>query len=708
MKRLITSALPYVNNVPHLGNIIGCVLSADAYARFCRLRGYETLFVCGTDEYGTATETKAREEGCSPREVCDKYHAIHAAIYRDFNISFDVFGRTSTSEQTSIAQEIFLDLEAAGLITEETSARTYCAACSMFLADRYVEGICPHCSYEDARGDQCDQCGKLLEPEQLRKPRCKVCGSAPALQQTSHLYLALDTLQDRLKDWVQASQKAGSWTRNAVQTTASWLEKGLLPRPITRDLTWGIPVPKKGYEKKVFYVWFDAPIGYISITAAARSDWKDWWQNPKDVQLYQFMAKDNIPFHTVIFPASLLGTGKPWTMLHHINSTEYLNYEDTKFSKSRNSGVFGDDVKRTGIAVDLWRFYLLANRPERNDTAFVWQDFFEKTNAEFIDNIGNLVNRTLVYLRKNFDGIIKDCPLDETQQHFVQASRKACAEVTQALDEVRLRDAIRCLLALGNQGNKFFQDMQPWEIIKTDRTHAHATVSLLAYLVQSLGVALEPFMPETAQRMLAMLAIKEYDWSRVGLFEGLDGHRIAGSEILYKKLDMADAEKFRKKFSGSQPDFSRFSIKAARILQVERHPDAAHLYSLTVDCGEAHSRTVAAGLVKHYSPEELAGRNVLLLSNLKPVDVRGLSSQGMVLVCEKRNKLELLDADDAAPGTVLEVESQGGAQAGEITIDFFKQAPLRIVDSRMIFDDQACCINGRPITTHVLKNGPVR
>jgi methionyl-tRNA synthetase len=395
-------------------------------------------------------------------------------------------------------------------------------------------------------------------------------------------------------------------------------------------------------------------------------------------------------------------------MLHHINSTEYLNYEDTKFSKSRSVGVFGDDVKQTGIGVDLWRFYLLSNRPERNDTAFTWQDFFEKTNAEFIDNIGNLVNRTLVYLQKNFDSTISDCPLDEEQQAFADSCRKDCSEITQALEEVRLRDAIRRLLALGSRGNKFFQDMQPWERIKTDRTHACATVSLLAYLVQSLAVALEPFMPETAQRMLAMLAITDYDWSRVGSFAGLDGHRIAASKILYKKLNMADAEKFRKKFSGDQPDFSCFEIKAARIAQVERHPEADHLYCLQLECGEAHMRTVAAGLVKHYSPEELTGRSVLMLANLKAVQVRGVLSQGMVLVCEKRNKLELLDAGGAAPGMLVDVESPSAPQESEITIDQFKAAPLRIVDSRMMFDDVPCCIDGRPILTHVLKNGPVR
>jgi methionyl-tRNA synthetase len=257
MKKLITSALPYVNNVPHLGNIIGCVLSADVYARFCRLRGYETLYVCGTDEYGTATENKAREEGLTPKEICDKYHAIHKEIYKNFNISFDIFDRTSTPEQTQTAQEIFLDLEKNNLISEQTTKRSFCEHDSIFLADRYVEGVCPFCGYEDARGDQCDKCGKLLEPELLKEPRCKICGNRPVLKETSHLYLKLDELQDKLDSWYQSSSKKGNWTNNAVKTTKAWLDLGLQPRPITRDLSWGIPVPKKGYENKVFYVWFD-------------------------------------------------------------------------------------------------------------------------------------------------------------------------------------------------------------------------------------------------------------------------------------------------------------------------------------------------------------------------------------------------------------------------------------------------------------------
>ncbi len=716
MKTLITSALPYVNNVPHLGNIIGCVLSADVYARFCRARGYETLYVCGTDEYGTATETKAREEGLTPEQVCDKYHVIHKAIYEDFNISFDLFGRTSTEEQTRIAQGIFNDLDTRGLITEQKTNRTYCEKCEMFLADRYVEGTCPHCGYDDARGDQCDSCGKLLEPENLLKPRCKVCNGTPVLKETAHLYLALDQLQEQLSEWAASSWQTGKWANNAIQTTQGWLKRGLQPRPITRDLTWGIPVPKPGYEKKVFYVWFDAPIGYISITATGLENWRQWWQAPEDVRLYQFMAKDNIPFHTVIFPASLLGTGKPWTLLHHINSTEYLNYEDTKFSKSRDIGVFGDDVKKTGIPIDLWRFYLLRIRPEKSDSVFSWQDFFEKVNGEFTDNIGNLVNRTLVYLRKNFEGELKDLPLPETHQAFVSACQKDFSELTTTLDNLQLREGIYIILSLGDRGNKFFQDMAPWDKIKTDPDHAHATVSLLTYLVKNLAVALEPYMPETAERILKMMGLcpetsnkiqPRGNWEDLGSFQGLDNHRIGKPKILYQRLDLKLAEKYRKKFSGEQPDFGLFKLQVGQIKEVKNHPDAEHLYHLTIDLAEKETRSVVAGLVKHYTPEDLMDRKVLVLANLKAVELRGIRSAGMVLVCEKRNKMELIDTTSFAVGELAAVSEQK-ADHPEITIEQFKNAPLRVVNGSLMFDDQPCTIDGAPVVTSVVKNGKVR
>ena len=350
---MITSALPYVNNVPHLGNIVGCVLSADVYARFARLMGYNTLFICGTDEYGTSTETKAVEEGLTPREICDKYNALHTEIYEWFKISFDKFGRTTTETQTKISQEIFWDLYNSGHTSEASVEQLYCGNCDRFLADRFVEGQCPLCGFDDARGDQCDACGKLINAVELKSPRCKLCSKTPSIRTSKHLFIELPKVEANLNTWFHESSER--WTSNARIIAKSWLKGGLQSRCITRDLKWGTPVPLAGYESKVFYVWFDAPIGYISITAEYTSEWKQWWQNKDQVEYWQFMAKDNVPFHSVVFPSTLLGTGKPWTLVNRLMSTEYLNYEDAKFSKSRGIGVFGNDAKDTGITADVWR-----------------------------------------------------------------------------------------------------------------------------------------------------------------------------------------------------------------------------------------------------------------------------------------------------------------------------------------------------------------
>ncbi|KAL6185706.1 hypothetical protein ACLB2K_041833 [Fragaria x ananassa] len=334
---LITSALPYVNNVPHLGNIIGCVLSADVFARYCRLRGYNTVYICGTDEYGTATETKALEEKCSPQEICDKYHAIHKQVYEWFNISFDKFGRTSTPEQTEVCQAIFNRLLQNNWLSENTMQQLYCDTCTRFLADRLVEGTCPTqgCDYTSARGDQCENCGKLLNPTELKDPKCKVCKSTPRIRDTNHLFLELPLLKDRLKEYIDKMSVEGSWSQNAIQATNAWLKEGLRQRCITRDLKWGVPVPHDNFRDKVFYVWFDAPIGYVSITKCYTPDWEKWWKNPEDVELYQFMGKDNVPFHTVMFPSTLLGTGENWTLMKTISVTEYLNYEAGDIDRAR-------------------------------------------------------------------------------------------------------------------------------------------------------------------------------------------------------------------------------------------------------------------------------------------------------------------------------------------------------------------------------------
>jgi methionyl-tRNA synthetase len=422
---LVTSALPYVNNVPHLGNIIGCVLSADVYARYCRLRGYNVLYICGTDEYGTATETKALAEGLTPRQICDKYHTIHKQCYEWFGISFDHFGRTSTPLQTQIAQDIFKHCENNDKVLEQDVEQLFCNTDQRFLADRYVTGTCPDCGYEDARGDQCDSCGHLLNATDLVDPKCHICKNTPVVQKSKHLFLDLPALSDELTQFVDTQSVKGRWSQNSISVSQSWLKTGLKPRCITRDLKWGTPVPRPGYENKVFYVWFDAPIGYLSITANYTSHWQKWWKanlpDSENVELYQFMGKDNIPFHTVIFPSTLLGAGKSegYTLLHHISTTEYLNYEDGKFSKSRGTGVFGDSVQETQIPVEVWRYYLLANRPELSDSMFTWKDFQAKNNSELLPNIGNFVNRALKFLKNEFNGVVPPITLNDTDEKTI-------------------------------------------------------------------------------------------------------------------------------------------------------------------------------------------------------------------------------------------------------------------------------------------------
>lgn len=392
---LISSALPYVNNVPHLGNIIGCVLSADVFARFSRLCNYNTLYIGGTDEYGTATETKALEEGLSCQAICDKYYAIHTEIYKWFNISFNTFGRSSSPEQTELCQAMFLKLNDNGFMFTQAVEQLHCENCDRYLADRFVEGGCPNigCNYEDARGDQCDGCGKLVNAIELKNPRCKICGNTPKLKTSKQFFIDLPKLEPLIHHWIKNSSPG--WTHNAQVIGKSWLKEGLKPRCITRDLKWGVPVPLDGYRNKVFYVWFDAPIGYISITKAYTKDYEKWWrpENGTNVTMYQFMAKDNVPFHSILFPSMLLGANMGYVTVSHIMATEYLNYEDGKFSKSRGIGVFGTDARDTGIPSDVWRFYLLYVRPESQDSTFSWADLATKNNSELLNNLGNFVNR---------------------------------------------------------------------------------------------------------------------------------------------------------------------------------------------------------------------------------------------------------------------------------------------------------------------------
>eukprot|EP00897_Mesotaenium_endlicherianum_P009520 jgi/Mesen1/8597/ME000005S08567 len=546
---MVTSALPYVNNVPHLGNIIGCVLSADVYARFCRRRGHNVIYMCGTDEYGTATETKAMEEGITPREICDKYHAIHKEIYEWFDIDFDKFGRTSTPQQTDICQAIFQSLHKRGQLKEDTMEQLFCDTCSRFLADRFVEGGCPTpgCGYEDARGDQCDKCGKLLNPVDLINPRCKICRSPPRVRQTEHLFLDLPGLKDRLVEYVNATSVAGGWSQNSVQTTNAWIRDGLKARCITRDLKWGVQVPLEKYKDKVFYVWFDAPIGYISITANYTDEWAQWWQSPKDVELVQFMGKDNVPFHTVIFPCTLLGTEEPWTLMRTISVCEYLNYEAGKFSKSRGVGVFGNDAKTTSIPVEVWRYYLLTNRPEVSDTQFTWSDLQAKQNNELLKNLGNFVNRVMAFIAKPAgEGFACELPAAAGAEDHQLSVRDLVVEYVDCMEKVKLKAGLRTAMQVSSLGNLYLQESQFWKLFKSD------VASCAVVMRTSCGLLSQMNLPRSALRLSDEHGDVDATARPWDLLPAQ--HKIGTPFPIFTEMKDAEVEEYRQKFSGSQAD----------------------------------------------------------------------------------------------------------------------------------------------------------
>ena len=740
-KRLVTSALPYVNNIPHLGNLTQ-VLSADVFARFCRSRGYETLYICGTDEYGTASETRALQEGVSPRELCDHYHAIHRDIYKWFNIAFDYFGRTSTPLQTEIVQHIFTEVDNHGYITEKESEQLYCPECKRFLADRYVSGTCPHCGYEGARGDQCDKCGTLLDPTELIEPKCSVCGHTPELRKTKNLYINLPKALPLLQAWMDKASTEGFWAKNAIQITNSWIRDGLQERCITRDLKWGIPVPKEGYDEKVFYVWFDAPIGYISITANATENWEYWWRDPENTELFQFIGKDNIPFHTVIFPSSLLATGEKWTMLHHMSSTEYLNYEGGKFSKSRGIGIFGNDVQETGIPAYVWRFYMFYNRPEKQDFTFTWKDFQEKINKELIGNLSNLVNRTLTFVKRFYDGNLGEGALDEELKAQIIEKEK---EITDSLERADERDALRAIFALSDIGNKAFQASEPWKLRNENPEKAKAILRTLVYLIRDLGIMVTPYMPVTGERILSFLSLSGAKWDSLGDFTG--EVKVGEISLLFEKLEDKRVEELRERYSGSQKEreekkeapakekntkknkdegkmdetktllenwAEKVILKVSKIIECDKHPEGDKLYILKLDTGEEEPRQIVSSIVPYYSKEELMGRNIVLVSNLKPANFRGVKSYGMLLAAsekgdENHSTCELIFADELPVGTVLEYEGQGETEkiTTYLKADHFFNMPMHTIDGYVTVDGKRIGKDGVYPRVHKYVNGNV-
>ena len=765
-RRLITAALPYVNNIPHLGNIIQS-LSGDVFARYCRSKGYDTLYICGTDEYGTATETKALEEKTDPRSLCDHYYKEHTNIYKWFNINFDKFGRTSNQQCTEITQGLFNDLDAAGLIKEHVNKQLFCPHCNMFLADRYVDGTCPKCGSTKARGDQCDECGSLLDPIELKEPKCHTCGSTPEVRETKHLYIDLPALSDKLNAWVEKASVEGRWADNAINMTKAWIRDGLQERGITRDLKWGIPVPKAGYEDKVFYVWFNAPIGYLSITQQLADelikegkqsfDWKSWWipseseeaKGKGKVDLFQFIGKDNIPFHTVIFPCTLLGSPHEWTKLHHMSSTEYLNYEDGKFSKSRGVGVFGSDAIETGIPADAWRFYIFYNRPEKQDYQFTWKDFMEKLNGELIGNLGNLVNRTLLFVNKYYEGKIPEAPVDEELWAQVKELEK---KATEYLEWAELKDAFRTMFEISDICNKKFQATEPWKARTENPAVANSLIHNLCYVIKDLMIMMNPYMPQYTQKIMSYFGktIEEkkvgmetkpgYTWADLGVTEGLT--TVGPTEVFFKPLDQKTMLAFREKFGGQQKAKkeekkadkkakkaepvvlpveqqeaffnSTIELTVAKIVDVKPNPEGEKLFIETLDDGSGTPRTIQSGLRMYLKEEDLLGKHVVIASNLAPRTMRGVESRGMLLAgdykdADGKDCVEVLDVSWAAPGTKIVIEGADpkAAKKAEITGDEFFSVQIKSVDGVVQIAGKKLLADGKKIKTTKALNSDI-
>lgn len=675
MKYIVTSALPYVNNIPHLGNFI-CILSADVYQRFLKNQGEDVVSILGTDEHGTTTEKIAKEKGMTPKQVVDHYYKIHKESYEWFNVDFDCFGRTSHKNNHDITQQLFKKLDENNYIKQKETKQLFDEKQKMFLSDRFVEGTCPHCKYESARGDQCDECGKLLDPLELINPISTISNTKPIIKKTTHLYLRLDKLQPLIQKHFEENKE--NYSKNAKQITKSWLKEGLKERAITRDLNWGIKVPKKGFENKVFYVWFDAPIGYISITKTNKENWKEIWNENNQSKLVQFLGKDNVPFHSVLFPATLLGAKQNWKTVDAISANEYLNYEGKQFSKSRGVGVFTNNAKDSGIHPDIWRYYLMSIRPENQDTNFTWSDMQEKINSDLVNNFGNLINRTLSFLQKHTN--------QEIKTFNKKIYEKQLNEIIQLQYDRQQRKYVKKTMQLANQANKYFQDNQPWKTIKTNKEKAQNDLALIINWIKDITVLLNPIMPQKTKEIAKQLGLTK-PLNKDLIQTKIINHTVNKPKPIFNKLEDKQIKKLQKQYGNNEElkqKIEKIELTVGNIEEIKKHPNADKLYIEKINLGD-ETKQIISGLVDHYEPKELLGKNVIILSNLKTAKLRGEKSEGMLLAVEQNDKVGVLTTK-LKKGTKLTFKGINSKPAKQISFEEFTNLPLS-ANSKGIFAD---------------------
>ncbi len=667
MKILVTSALPYANGEIHFGHLAGAYLPADIYVRYHRLIGSDILFICGSDEHGVPITIAAQQAGISPKELVDRYHPSIKRSFEQLGIEFDNYSRTSLPVHYATAQEFFLRIYEKGFIKPRTTNQLYCPRCNMFLADRYVEGTCPACGNSGARGDQCEACGKWLEPFELVEPRCKTCGATPQIRETTHWFFALSKFEKDLREWIDSKT---NWKPNVKRFCEGWFKRGLSDRPITRDLSWGVPVPLPEAKGKVMYVWFDAPIGYISSTkewAERNGDperWKDYWLD-KRTKLVHFIGKDNIVFHAIVWPAMLMAHGD-YVLPGEIPANEFLNLEGAKLSTSRNWAIWLPDYLRR-FPPDPLRYALAVNLPENRDVDFTWADFHARNNNELADILGNFVNRVAVFLKKNYGGRVPQVAIeDESGQEVIKTIESVTREMGALIDSFQIKDAARLLMTLPALGNRYFDYQAPWRTFRENRERCDRTMAVCMRLVAALEILTAPFLPFTSQKIGRMLGTGKKMWQDA-LNPPLPGE-IGEAEILFEKLAESIISEQRALLGISEErgtvslekeesqmisieDFKKVELRVAKVVSAERVTGTNKLIKMMVDLG-GEQRQIVAGIGEKYQPEELLGRNIVVVTNLQPAKIRGVESNGMLLAAVDGDNIAVLTVDrEVTPGS---------------------------------------------------------
>ncbi|MEJ5317448.1 MAG: methionine--tRNA ligase [Tenuifilum sp.] len=669
---LITSALPYANGPVHIGHLAGVYIPSDIFTRYLRAKGVEVISVCGSDEHGVPITIKARQENTTPQAVVDKYNAIIKDSFERFGIAFDIYSRTTSKVHYETASEFFRKLYDKGVFIEKSTEQYYDEEVGQFLADRYIMGTCPHCGNDRAYGDQCEKCGTSLSPTDLKDPRSMLSGSKPVMKETKHWFLPLDRFQPDLEKWILEEHK--EWKPNVYGQCKSWLDQGLQPRAVSRDLDWGVPVPVEGATGKVLYVWFDAPIGYISATKELTPNWEKYWKDP-ETRLIHFIGKDNIVFHCIIFPAMLKAEGS-YILPDNVPANEFLNLEGDKISTSRNWAVWLHEyLDEFPGKQDVLRYVLTANMPETKDNDFTWKDFQTRNNSELVAILGNFVNRAMVLTQKYFDSKVPAiAELDNYDRETLAEIPKLKQSIEQNLDEFRFREALKEAMNLARLGNKYLADTEPWKVYKTNPQRVATILNISMQITANLGVLLEPFLPFTAEKIRAMVNLNGKDWNLAGGDNLLlPGHQLNEPSLLFDKIEddviERQLEKLRKakeanekanikvtplKDSVTYDEFSKMDIRIAKVLEAERVPKTQKLLKLKIDTG-VDTRTIVSGIAEFFTPEQMVGKQVVVLANLEPRTIRGIESHGMILMAEDVDgRLQLvIPADSVSNGSTV-------------------------------------------------------